>query len=255
MIKVNGLFLDYDGTISELEVPRQQSRVLPHIESLLVLIRKFTTIGIITTKDLFFILPRTSFAQAWGAIAGLEMKVGSNLFKTKNVEEGMPYLRQALDFARGHLVQNGVIEEKCDSEHQPLAFCVDWRQVRNDKNAKAMAFQIMSYCKSLPLNVIEYPGKPYFDVFPCSIDKGQTLVQMKEKLGLKGSVLYMGDSVTDNSAFESADIGIGVSNHGEPKELKCKYWVKFEDVAYFLSFLYKNNFVFSEDLPGVKVRA
>lgn len=114
MTKVNCLLLDYDGTISPLNVPRQQSKVLPHLEALLNIINKSITIGIITTKDLSFILPRTLFAHAWCAIAGLEMKIGSEIFVSKGVEEALPYLDRALKFAREHLRKGGVVEEKCN---------------------------------------------------------------------------------------------------------------------------------------------
>jgi trehalose-phosphatase len=253
LMKINGLFLDYDGTISPLTVTRQQSRVLPHLESLLKLFQKFVPIGIISTKDLAFILPRTSFAQAWAAIAGLEMKIGAKVFKPQGVEESLPYLNQALEYARKHTDDGGYIEEKCDSSGKPLAFCVDWRQVKNEKRIKIMSSQILNYSRSLPLKVIEYKGKPYFDVFPCIISKGQTLREMKQNLGLSEGILYMGDSITDNDAFKAADISIGVSNFKRPRDLECSYWIKFEDIAYFLSHLFKNQFIFNTNLPGIKI--
>jgi hypothetical protein len=64
----------------------------------------------------------------------------------------------------------------------------------------------------------------------------------------------MGDSITDNSAFHEADISIGVTSGKKPVDLDCRYWIKYDDVACFLSFLYRNNFVFSPDLPGIKER-
>jgi HAD superfamily hydrolase (TIGR01484 family) len=254
MGKVTGLFLDYDGTISPLEVSRQQSRILPHTEALLRLIRKFIPIGIITTKDLNFILPRTDFANAWGAIAGLEMKIGSQVFKASGVEEALPHLNQALEYARHNLCEGGIIEEKCDSQRKPLAFCLDWRQVKNPKKSKIMVEKILAFCKTTPLKIIEYPRQPFFDVYPCSIDKGKALRTIKENLGLSSGILYMGDSLTDNAAFKEADISIGVTWNDKPSELDCDYWIRFEDVAYFLSSLFKNEFIFSADLAGIKLR-
>jgi hydroxymethylpyrimidine pyrophosphatase-like HAD family hydrolase len=252
MIKINGLFLDYDGTISPQEVARQQSRVTPHLEALLNIIRRSIPIGIITAKDLPFITPRTIFAYAWGAIAGLEMKVGSELFIARGLEEYLPDLIMALIFAKQNFGYGGIVEEKCDYRGLPLAFCVDWRQIKDKKEARDMYLPILTHCKNLPLNVIEYRGKPYFDVYACPIDKGQALRNMKEKLGVSNGILYMGDSTTDNPAFRAADVSIGVTAGKQKPKLDCKYWIEFDKVACFLSYLMRNQFKFSPELPGIK---
>ncbi len=254
MTRVNCLFFDYDGTISPLNVSRQQSKVLPHLEVLLSKINKFIPIGIITTKDLSFILPRTLFAHAWCAIAGLEMKIGSQLFVSEGVEEAMPNLEKALQFAKQNLREGGTIEEKRNYAGRPLAFCIDWRQMRDEKSARMMSAQIRSYCKGLPLEVIEYQGKPFFDVFPCSVNKGVALKSLKEKLGISRGVLYMGDSFTDNPAFEVSDISVGVTGGKSPPNLESTYWIKFEDIPFFISQLFKNQFIFNPELPGIRIR-
>ncbi len=252
MTKVKGLFLDYDGTLSSLNVTRQMSRIPPHLEALLQVIRKHVPVTIITAKDLSFILPRTPFADAWGAIAGIELKIGSELFISHGVGDVLAFLTQSLKYAKRNVREGGVIEEKRGYTGQPLAFCVDWRQMRSEKEAQEMASQIADYCRNFPLSLVQYEGKPYFDVFPRSIDKGKTVKELKDKLGLSDSIIYMGDSITDNLAFQEADISIGVSEGKKPVDLLCKYWVKFEDVGFFLGNLHKNNLIFSPDLPGVK---
>ncbi len=251
-IKINGLFFDYSGTISPLDVARGESRVLPQLEALLNVIHGSIPIGIITTKDLSFIVPRTLFADAWYSIAGMEMKIGSQMFVTQGTEKFLPDLIQALVFAKQNIRCGAIVEEKCDYRGLPLGFCVDWRQIQDKRKTRSVCLPILEYCKSLPLKVIEYPGEPYFDVYPRFLDKGQALNRMLQKLGLSTGVLYLGDSVTDNAAFKQADISIGVTSGKMPVELDCDYWIKFGDVANFLSFLYKSNFYFSPDLPGIK---
>lgn len=254
MKEVNALFLDYDGTISPLEALREQSRVPPQLESLLNIMNRHVPVCIISTKDLSFILPRTLFARAWCGIAGLEMKVGQNLFLPRDVEEALPCLIQALVFAKQNCIEGAVIEEKCDNRGLPLAFCVDWRLVGDEKKARLMSTYVLNFCKALPLQVIEYPDQPYFDVFPCAVDKGLALRWLKEKINLSGNVLYMGDSITDNAAFKAADIGIGVAKDKTALDLECQYWINFGDVPGFLDSLFQSQFGFSLDLPGIKIK-
>jgi trehalose-phosphatase len=253
-MKIEALFLDYDGTLSPLNTARNESRVPPHLEALLYLIRKQVPIAMITTKDMSFIVPRTLFAYAWGAIAGLELRIGDRIFHSTGVDEKLTYLDQALEYARAHTRLGAIIEEKHSSTGRPLAFCIDWRSVKDPKEARLIASQIKDYCRELTLEVIEYKSKPYFDVFPCTINKGKTLSDLKEYLHITGKVLYMGDSITDNSALQAADTGIGVSPRKEPVDLDCQYWLKFNDLPLFLNVLYKNNMVLSPNLAGLKTR-
>jgi trehalose-phosphatase len=253
-MEIKGLFLDYDGTLSPLNVRREQSRIPPHLEALLNVIGKHTMIAIITTKDMPFIVQRTPFAGAWGAIAGLELRVGNRAFLSNGIDEKLQYIDQAMEYTRQHIRSGALIEEKRSSTGRPLAFCVDWRLVKDPKEARLFSAQILSFCRDLPVEVIEYQRKPYFDVFPCAIDKGRTLKNLKEALNVSGTVLYMGDSVTDNPALQAADIGIGVSSGKEPLDLDCRYWIKFNDLPLFFNLLYKNNMEFHPELAGIKTR-
>jgi len=161
----------------------------------------------------------------------LELKIGSQVYKASGVDESLPVLNQALEYAQAKLREGGVIEPECDSNGKTMALSLDWRQVRNRQESRMMVEKILAFCKKRSLKIIEYPGQPCLDVYPCDIDKGKALVTLKEKLGLSGGVLYMGYSPVDNAAFKEADVSIGVTRNEKAPDLDCRYGIKFEDVV------------------------
>ncbi len=252
MSRVNGLFLDYDGILNALEMPGSQSRILSHLEALLNRIYKSIPIGVITFRDLSFILPRTRFAHAWCAIGGLEIKIDSQLFVSHGVGDVLPFLNQSLRYAKRVVRDGAVIEERRDYSGQPMAFSVDWREVKDEKTARLISSKILTYCKSLPLNIIDYPGKRYFEVFPFPVDKGKALKELKDDMNLAGGVLYIGDLQMNNTAYQEADIGICICNE-EPLNPVCEYWMKPDGLPGFLTGLYKNQLLFNDNLSGIRV--
>ena len=251
MIRVNGLFLDYESVIDPLHLSKKQSKFPSHLETLLNKIGRNIPIGVITTRDLPFIIAQTKFAHAWSAIGGLEIKIGNQLFISHGAGDVLPFLNQSLRYARKYIRDGIVIEEKHNYSGQTVAFTINWQTAKDEKAASASYSRIVAYCKSLPLNVIEYPGNSFVDVFPHPIDKGKTLKELKDDLGLAGGILYISGSDIDNTAFREADISVGVSN-GEPFNLDCEYWIVFNDVVSFLSSLFKQQMIFSADLLGIR---
>ncbi len=214
-------------------------------------IRHTIPVGIVTTKDLPFIYPRTPFASAWCAVAGLETRIGDTVIRTPELSSHLSYLSLALKYAKKLSDEYLLIEEKHYTTGQTIAFCVDWRYSPDLKESEARALKVMNNCKTLPLTVVTYKGKPYFDVFPCAVDKGKALLELKRNLGLQSGLMYLGDSKTDNSALKIADIGIGVSNKISPEKLECDYYLNFEKVAGFLKRIYKNSLIFDENFPEI----
>jgi hypothetical protein len=60
--------------------------------------------------------------------------------------------------------------------------------------------------------------------------------------------MYWGDSEVDNSAFQLAEISVGIKHRRIMPPLQCKYRLEFLDLERFLSNLLGADFDFQEDM-------
>jgi trehalose-phosphatase len=242
---VKALFLDYDGTISPLDAVLSESAVPTETAAVLRQISAQIPTAAISTKDIAFLTQRTPYFHAWSGMGGLETKIGNSTHKAECLQTLVPQMKTALDHAKRSGGNGVTVEEKHDSEGNVVAFSVDWRHAADKSEAENRVLRVLDYCRTLPLVTLSYEGKPFFDVFPCAIDKGKALLYLKKKLKLTEGVLYMGDSYVDNPAFAEADLSIGVVDEEPLLELTCDYFVKFREVSAFLKMLLYNGLFFS----------
>ncbi len=247
------LACDYDGTLAPLGASREKSRVPLKVYRVLERIGMSIPIAVITSKDLRFVEARTPFANVWSAVNGLETKIGDSVRQKSDLETELKTLSSALEYAKSALTEGIEIEEKRDSLNRPIGFCLDWRRARNSPGADVTQI-VKEYCLDLGLRVETYGRLPFFDVYPIEVDKGTALQELQKELAVQHGTLYIGDSSSDNPAFEISDLGIGVDNgENTPEHLVCDGIVDFEDTASFLNALLENHLVFNlEMLPMVR---
>ena len=244
---MKALFLDYDGTISPVDSARSESAVTPENMAALNRVSTQIPVAVITNKDLDFVVKRTPFAVAWAGLAGLEIKTADGITIVDGLESKIAGITAAIEYAKSLSGCGLEVEEKHTSDGTTMAFSVDWRRAKNRSHARRdsarnRATQILSYCENSALVTYLYWKQPFFDVFPCAISKGKALLTLKQKLGLSNGVAYMGDSKTDNPAFDVADLAIGVLHKETFPNLRYDFAVNFPDVPAFLNSLPENDF-------------
>jgi len=250
-MKIQALFSDYDGTLCPLEVRREEAYVSPRLRRLLTKIGKSIQLGIITTKDLAFIRDRVPFAQGIAATCGLEMQVGDRIILDERVKEPNKNVENAYRQALVRILQlrdNIMIERKEDEDGGLIAFCIDWRLARDWPEARKKATPLLESCKENGLYVVESDISPFVNVFPFAVDKGTAFSKLRTEMGVTGPVMYLGDSEVDNSAFELADVSVGIKHRRIMPPLRCAYRLEFLQLENFLSNLIDADFEFQEGM-------
>jgi HAD superfamily hydrolase (TIGR01484 family) len=284
-IPVEALLLDYDGTISPLHVPRGESHVPAQTVAALKRISQKIPVVVVTSKAPDFVIPRTPFARAWSSINGLETRIGESVFNPQLSKLQLEMVSWALKYAKSRLASVDIdIEEKRLSNRQIVGFCVDWRRSRDLAKAKRAAGRVARRLRALSLYVCGFEGDPFYDVYSVPAHKGRAVEAIRERLGLKSGVAFMGDSEMDNPAFLLSDLSLGVSHEDSQPQLCvdyytpfedlayslqsspgrfisrkvsrprlcCDYWMRFEDVADFLGELWENALVFNSGFSSLK---
>jgi HAD superfamily hydrolase (TIGR01484 family) len=251
LTEIEAIFSDYDGTLCALELRREDAFISPRLRRVLTKLSKQVKLGIITTKDLYFIKDRVPFAHGYAAASGLEMQVGDKTTLDERLREPDLKLEKTYQEALKKILQirdNIMVERKEAEDGKLIAFCLDWRLSRNWDEAHRKAAPVLTLCKDHGLYVVESRISPFANVFPFEVDKGSAFVKLREEMGVKGPVMYLGDSEADDPPFQIADISVGIKHRRVMPPLKCKYRLEFFELEVFLSKLIDSNFNFEEGM-------
>ncbi len=158
-----------------------------------------------------------------------------------------------------------MVERKHTSDRQYLVgITIDYRHLKDWKlyknklelplNEMIQKYMAVSSLPRSNLYIQKYSSHPFLDVYAVYCDKGMAfdLIAthiLNHKDNGETSILYLGDSENDISAFRKASISIGViSDKRLTPKLDCQYLIKFEHLPDFLGHLAGNKFMFSESL-------
>ena len=229
-MKISAIFSDYDGTLAPEDVSVQSSSVPEEIEEPLRRLGSAVPVALVTSKDYRFIRPRTAFASAWACVSGLEIVLqDGRAFPAKRLSGRV---REGLDYVKHHDELGLTLELKHSTTGGLLGFSMDWR------TASPPPAQFIrgttAKLTEMGLTVVRDPTWCFLDVFAATPNKGRAVRELKRLLKVRGNALFMGDSTTDNRAFEEADVAICVEHGQSLKNLTCGFVVPRDEMGGFL---------------------
>jgi len=229
-LKIRALLSDYDGTLAPEEVSLESSGLPKDVGDSLLRLSTSLPVAIVTSKDHDFIRPRTPFARAWACVSGLEIVLSDG--RTFAASKNRGRLLEGLKHAKRKNASGLTFELKRSTTKELLAFSIDWRRTSTPTSAFIEATS--AELTGMGLTVAYDPAQPYLDVFGARPDKGRAVKELKRLLSVSGNVLFLGDSVADNPAFEEADVAVCVA-HGQSLDgIKSGFVMRQDALADFL---------------------
>jgi len=245
-MRVQALFCDYDGTLAPLQVSRAQSRIPGRLADALRRVHQSIPLAIVTAKDYSFIHERTAFADAWSCVYGFETITRQGIRRVGRIPKGLTSAERV-----GKKMPNHPrIESKRTSTGAVCGLCVEWN--REDAPNEEIVNSGVSEIRKSGLQAFYDPSYPMVDVLPAGHDKGVAVETLKEMLGVREGLMYVGDSPSDNPAFAEAEVSVGVLGAWPQRNLECDYLIDGRALGRFLLALLKNNLEFSKVLPGIR---
>ncbi|WP_054842308.1 HAD hydrolase family protein [Vulcanisaeta distributa] len=200
-------------------------------------IGRYIPIAVISTKDCDFLIPRTGFARAWSCTNGLEIRINNNRYVHEDLPKWQDRLKSLINAINGvNELRGGVYLEIKRVGDLIGGLGIDWRNRGGYISIEALN-NIIKLATELGLRVIKYRGHPFIDVYPggIQIDKSYAVVRLRELMGIRGPVMYMGDSENDIPAMKVVEYPIGIRHrYNEGLDLPVLLWVREDELPAFL---------------------
>jgi HAD superfamily hydrolase (TIGR01484 family) len=226
-----GIFFDFDGTLSPLNVCRDDARVRDDVAEVLKELVKYYVVAIVSSKDCYFLRSRTPYISNYVCINGLEILTNDYVVNDSAVlrEDLVRALEDVYSLAKK--LENVYVEGKRSLLGPLLGVSIDWRGFEGVPKGLE---EVVEVATSKGLNVINYRYNPFVDIYISKRDKGEGVKVLRSLLNL-GKLIYVGDGENDIPAFKLADISVLV-RHEFNQELKVgvNFEVRFEELSRWL---------------------
>ncbi len=191
------LFLDFDGTMSEIVPNPASAQPLPGIPALLGrLAARLAVVGVVSGRSLSFLQERMDGVSGnviFAGSYGLELSLEGKILADPIVTPWENKIRQAHEDVAREKLSNVFVEDK------GVGFALHWRgHPEESVRAKKVATRIAA-AYGLELQ----PGKMAIELrAPVSIDKGSTVLKLVTG---QSRVCYVGDDEGDLRAYDALD--------------------------------------------------
>lgn len=237
------LFLDYDGTLTPIVRRPEEATLANDMRSLLCKLAEHGTVAIVSGRDRQNAEEMVQVENlVYAGSHGFDIRGPGIEMQHEEAEQALPELDEAEKELRQRLgpIAGAHVERK------RFAIAVHYREVESDGDADRVERAVDEVCADHP-NLRKKGGKKIFELQPdVEWDKGRAVLWLIEALGLNHSsvvVLYIGDDVTDEDAFQvlrHRGTGIGIKVASPTSGTHAKYYLRdCDEVQQFLNKLLK----------------
>jgi len=179
-------------------------------------------------------------------VSGLDIRLsdGRSLGEKKLIE-----LTKPLELAKSMEKEGALTELKRGPAGEVLGLTIDWTGVPMLGESMVENLTRMSD-EGFTASYDE--TSTFADFYAAPPDKGRALNELKRLLGVKGNTMFIGDAPADNSAFQQAEVAVGVSYGQALDGLRCGFMVEQARLGVFLRSLSERRMEFMPSLPGVR---
>lgn len=226
-----GLFFDYDGVLSPLNVERSQA--FPSRDRLEMLSRlrsRGVVVAVISSKDCPFLMSRSLDVDAVACVNGLEIRVPGYVVVDERVLDPSKQVEfsKLVEMIEGAVGREAYVERKRLSLGTLVGASVDWRS-RGAEPSNLR--EVVNSVRRSGFPVKWSPGEPFVDIYMVEVEKDLALKFLRRVLDVR-KVVYFGDSLRDVPAFNVSDVKVFV-RHSSNKDIRIgqvDYIVDYEEL-------------------------